>query len=56
MKQDLRGDVHHTHTVELPMKDIEGLLDKIQGTAVTIIGIAAVANVACHIFKKGLND
>ena len=56
MKQDLRGDVHHKHTVDLPMQDIEAVLDKFKETAITIIGVAAVANVACHIFKKGLSD
>lgn len=44
-------DGEHRVTVDLPTQDVEDLLDKFKDTAVTIIVVAAAADVARHILK-----
>lgn len=51
MKLNFPDDVHHTHDVNLPTQDVEGLIEKVGDVTIAVVGFYMVADVARHILK-----
>ncbi len=48
MKHKLTEDVNVNVKIDVPVEDLENLIDKVVDGAITIVAVATVA----HIFKK----
>ena len=51
MKHTFTDEVKHVHDVNLPMADLEHLIDKVTGAAILVMGMYMVANTTSHILK-----
>lgn len=55
MKQNLSGDVNaninHHHNIDIPTQDVEGVIDKITNSALTIIAALTVSSVVKSLFN-----